>query len=123
MKKLIFALAALSAAATPLTAQPRNRPAPPIAGAHDVEGELVLFGDANFTGARQAVTRASPNAGTPFTVRSLSLRPGDRWQICANANFQPPCTTISRPIADATLIGVRGQIGSIRLVVDTPAGN
>lgn len=122
MKKMIFALAAISVAATPLLAQPRGRPAAPIPGAHSVEGELVLFGDANFAGARQVVSQASPRLSTPFAIKSLSLRPGDRWQICANADFRPPCTTISRPIGDAAVIGVTGQVGSIRLVVETPAG-
>ncbi len=120
MKMMISGLAAIGLAATPLVAQPRGRPAVIVPGAHAVEGELILYGDAGFTGQRQIVNRASASITTPFAIRSLSLRPGDRWQICANPDFRPPCTTIVRPIADARLIGVRGQVGSIRLVAELP---
>jgi hypothetical protein len=120
MKKMLFALALASLAATPLLAQaPRVRaPAP---GAHDVEGEIVLYGAANFSGPSQRVTGSQASLTTPFAIRSLSIRPGDRWQICANRDFQPPCTTLTRPIADAAVIGVTGQLGSIRLIPDPNA--
>src|SRR5689334_11486200 len=120
MKKLIFALALAGIATSPLLAQPR-RAAPPPPGAHDVAGELVLYGAPDFSGQSQRVTGAQASLSTPFAIRSLSIRPGDRWQICANRNFQAPCTTVNRPIADASIIGVTGQIGSIRLLPDPNA--
>lgn len=125
MKKMLFLLAVTGLAATPLLAQPpRGRTPVVVPGAHNVEGELILYGDANFTGARQVVSQASPTVSTPFAIKSLSLRPGDRWQVCANPNFRPPCTTLTRPIADAALVGIRGQVGSIRLMADpAAAGN
>lgn len=122
MKKIIFTLALAGLAASPLLAQPHRAVAPPP-GAHDVAGELVLYGATDFSGQSQRVTGERASLSTPFAIRSLSIRPGDRWQICANANFRPPCTTVTRPIADATIIGVTGQIGSLRLLPDPNAAN
>jgi hypothetical protein len=120
MKKIMLTLALAGLATTPLLAQPR-RAAPPPPGAHDVAGELVLYGATDFGGQSRRVTGAQASLSTPFAIRSLSLKPGDRWQICANANFRPPCTTVTRPIADASIIGVTGQVGSIRLLPDPNA--
>lgn len=123
MKKVILALAIAGLAAAPLLAQPR-RAAPPPAGAHEVEGELVLYAAMNFSGQSQRVTGQRATFNAPFTIRSLSIRPGDRWQICIHPEFRPPCTTVSRPIADASILGISGPVGSIRLVPDsTASGN
>ena len=120
MKKIILTLALAGLATSPLLAQPR-RAAPPPPGAHDVAGELVLYGATDFAGQSRRVTGEQASLSTPFAIRSLSLKPGDRWQVCANANFRPPCTTVTRPIADANIIGVTGQVGSIRLLPDPNA--
>ena len=121
MKKIIFTLAFAGLATSPLLAQPRGRAPGPVPGAHETAGELVLFSDANFAGQSRTISGASPAVSTPFAIRSLSIRPGDRWQICAGRNFQAPCTTVTRPIANAGIIGVTGQIGSIRLIPDPNA--
>ena len=123
MNKTIFALAIAGLAASPLLAQPR-RAAPPPRGAHEVVGELVLYGALDFGGQSQRVTGERASFSAPFTIRSLSIRPGDRWQICINPDFRPPCTTVTRPIADASILGISGPVGSIRIVPDpAAAGN
>lgn len=122
MKKIIFTLAVAGLAASPLVAAQR-RAVPPPPGAHDVPGEIVLYGAPNFSGQSQRVTGEQASLSTPFAIRSLSIRPGDRWQICANRDFRPPCTTVNRPLADASIIGVTGQVGSIRLLPDPNAGD
>lgn len=119
MKKMILALAIAGFAASPLMAQ--RRAAPPPAGAHEQEGVLILYGATDFSGQSQRVTGAQGSFSAPFTIRSLSIRPGDRWQICTNANFRAPCTTVTRPIADASILGITGQVGSIRLLPDPNA--
>lgn len=121
MKKIIFLLALAGLATSPALAQRRAAPPPP--GAHDTAGELVLYGAANFAGQSQTIRGDSPSVSTPFGIHSISIKPGDRWQICAGRNFQAPCTTVQRPIADATIIGVTGQIGSIRLLPDPNAAS
>jgi len=119
MKKIVLALALAGLATAPAIAQRRAAPPPP--GAHDIAGELVLFSEPNFAGQRQIVNRDSPALSTPFAIRSLSIKPGDRWKICASRNFQAPCTILTRPIADAGIIGVTGQVGSIQLLPDPNA--
>jgi uncharacterized protein (DUF2237 family) len=119
MKKLVLTLALAGLATSPALAQRRAVPPPP--GGHDEAGVLILYGTANFSGQSQRITGAQASLSTPFAIRSLSIHPGDRWQICANRNFQGPCTTVTRPIQDATIIGVTGQVGSIRLVPDPNA--
>jgi hypothetical protein len=121
MKKIILTLALAGLATSPLLAEPRGRAVAPPPGAHDVAGELVLYGAHGFSGQSQRVTGERPNLSTPFAIRSLSIHPGDRWQICANQNFRPPCTTVTRPLANASIIGVTGQVGSIRLLPDPNA--
>jgi hypothetical protein len=119
MKKIIITLALAGFATAPLLAQAPARA--PVPGAHQTAGELVLFSETNFGGQSQTVSRDSPTVSTPFAIRSLSIKPGDRWQVCANRNYQAPCTTVTRPIADAGIIGVTGQVGSIRLLPDPSA--
>lgn len=121
MKNTIFALAVAGLAASPLLAQPPRGPVAPLPGAHEVEGELVLYAAPDFSGQSQRVTGQRASFTSPFTIRSLSIRPGDRWQICLNPDFRPPCTTVSRPIADASILGITGQVGSIRLLPDPAA--
>ena len=120
MKKLILALTVAGLAAAPLLAQPR-RAAPPPPGAHEVAGELVVYGALDFSGQSQRVTGERASFSAPFTIRSLSIRPGDRWQICINPDFRPPCTTVSRPIANASILGISGPVGSVRIVPDPSA--
>jgi hypothetical protein len=119
MKKLILTLALASLATSPLLAQRRAVPPPP--GAHDEAGVLILYGALDFNGQSQRVTGERASLSTPFAIRSLSIRPGDRWQICANANFRPPCTNLTRPLGDASILGITGQIGSVRLLPDPNA--
>ena len=117
MKKIVLAVAVAGLAATPLLAQPR-RAVPPPAGAHEAEGVLILYGAHDFGGQSQRVTGEQASLSTPFAIRSLSIRPGDRWQICVNPGFRAPCTTVTRPIADASILGITGQVGSVRLLPD-----
>ena len=121
MKKIILTLALAGLATSPALAQPRGRAPVPLPGAHDTAGELVLYSEANFAGQSRTISADSPSVGTPFAIHSISIKPGERWQICAGRNYQTPCTTVQRPIADARLIGVTGQVGSIRQVPDPNA--
>ena len=121
MKTMILILAIAGLAASPLLAQPQRGRIAPMPGAHQVEGELVLYGAMDFSGQSQRVTGARTTFSAPFTIRSLSIRPGDRWQICLNPDFRPPCTTVTRPITDASILGISGPVGSIRILPDPAA--
>jgi hypothetical protein len=120
MKKVIFALAGVAGiAAMPLLAQPG---APGVdTKMHSVHGELVLYKEANYNGEQMIVNEASSTVHTDWNIRSLSVHPGDRWQICARPRFHDPCIILTRNVPDATMIGIEGQIGSARPAPETPA--
>ena len=82
---------------------------------HTVHGELTLYEMTNYNGDSFVVDGPSTRVQTDWNIRSLSIHPGDRWQICARPRFRDPCIVLDRSVHDATLIGVEGQIGSARL--------
>ena len=67
-------------------------------------------------------TSPSSSVRTDWNIRSVSIHPGDRWQICARPRFREPCIVLDRSVHDATLIGVEGQIGSARPAPESAAG-
>ena len=71
MKNTIFALAIAALAASPLLAQPQRGRVAPMPGAHEVAGELVLYGAPDFSGQSQRVTGERARFSAPFTIRSL----------------------------------------------------
>ncbi len=124
MKKIYFGLAAAGCvAAMPLLAQPGGQGVD--TKMHSVHGELILYKETNFNGEQMIVNEANSTVHTEWNIRSLSIHPGDRWQICARPRFRDPCIILTRNVPDATMIGVEGQIGSARPAPDTPpaAGN
>ena len=75
---------------------------------------------------QMVVDEASSTVHTDWNIRSLSVHPGDRWQICARPRFRDPCIILTRNVPDATMIGIEGQIGSARPAPEptaAPAGN
>ncbi|HTU11702.1 MAG TPA: hypothetical protein VMG08_12490 [Allosphingosinicella sp.] len=90
---------------------------------HSVHGELILYKETNFNGEQHMINEARSSVHTDWNIRSLSLHPGDRWQICARPRFREPCIILTRNVGDATMIGIEGQIGSARPAPETPAAN
>jgi hypothetical protein len=127
MNKIYLALAAAGCVAgMPLLAQSGGQGT--AAKMHSVHGELILYKEANFNGEQHIVDESATTVHTDWNIRSLSLHPGDRWQICARPRFREPCIILTRNVADATMIGVEGQIGSARPAPEAtpaaaPAGN
>ena len=126
MKKIYFALAATAGlAAMPLLAQGGGRGGVDTK-MHSVHGELVLYKEGNYNGEQHVIDESSSTVHTDWNIRSLSVHPGDRWQICARPRFRDPCIILSRNVPDATVIGIQGQIGSARPAPEpaaAPAGN
>jgi hypothetical protein len=119
MKKTILAIGALGCVTTmPLFAQSGGQGVG--AKMHSVRGELILYKDANFNGEQEVIDEARSTVHTDWNIRSLSVHPGDRWQICARARFRD-CIILDRNVPDATVIGITGQIGSARPAPATPA--
>ena len=91
-----------------LTRRAASAPPPPTTD----RGELTLYEMTNYNGESWTIDSASSRVHTDWNIRSLSIHPGDRWQICARPRFRDPCIILDRSVHDATLIGVEGQIGS-----------
>jgi hypothetical protein len=112
MNKIYVALASVGCvAAMPLLAQPaRHDPAPKM---HSVHGEIVLYQQVNYNGESEVIDYARGTVHTDWPIRSISVHPGDRWQICARPRYRD-CIVLTRNVADATMIGITNQVGSIR---------
>ena len=108
----MVAAAAAMAAAVPAVAmqQGQGAPTPP----RTLPGELVLYELEGYNGRSYEVDGPNSRTRTDWNVGSLTIHPGDRWQICARPRFRDPCIVLDRSVHDASLIGVEGQIGSIR---------
>ena len=120
MNKIYVALASVGCvAAMPLFAQQAGHD--PAQKMHSVHGEIVLYQQVNYNGESEVIDYARGTVHTDWPIRSISLHPGDRWQICVNPDFRPPCTTVSRPIANASILGISGPVGSVRIVPDPSA--
>ena len=116
MKKTILTLGLIAVAAVPAAAMQQQAnsqtavPRPPTT----VRGELTLYEMVNYNGDTKVIDNSSAAVRTDWNIRSVSVHPGDRWQICARARFRDPCIILDRSVHDASLIGIEGQIGSAR---------
>jgi hypothetical protein len=110
MKNFVLAAALAAVVAVPAAAMQEGATRPP----RTERGKMTLFEMTNYNGATWTIDSASSRVRTDWNIRSLSIHPGDRWQICARPRFRDPCIILDRSVHDATLIGVEGQIGSAR---------
>jgi uncharacterized protein (UPF0333 family) len=81
-------------------------------------GELILYQQTGFAGDYYSVDSNRTTIQTDWNIRSIAIKDGEKWQICAKPRFRD-CIDLTQSIADASAIGVTGQIGSIRKVVVT----
>lgn len=126
MKKtfVAFAAAAVVAAVPLLAAQGQTSGKASVdSKMHSVHGELILYKETNFNGEQHIIRNASSTVHTDWNIRSLSLHPGDRWQICARPRFRGACIILTRNVPDATVIGIESQIGSARPAPEPAQGN
>ncbi len=79
-----------------------------------MRGEMILYEMTNYNGATRTVDSISRSVHTNWNIRSISVHPGDRWEICARSSFRSPCIILDRSVPNAAVIGVEGQIGSAR---------
>ena len=121
MKKLMTALAVAALAGVPAMAIQQQAPAAKGSSTTPA-GELGLYEMTGYNGDVMMVDRAMTTVHTDWNIRSISVHPGDRWEICARPRFQD-CIVLDRSVNDAHLIGVQGQIGSARLAPDAPAAS
>jgi hypothetical protein len=79
-------------------------------------GELILYQQPGFAGDYYSVDTNRTTIQTDWNIRSIAIKDGEKWQICAKPRFRD-CIDLTQSVTDASAIGVTGQIGSIRKVV------
>ena len=120
MKKMAAAAAFAALSAPAFASQPPAQSPAPAAqpaqaqrGPHTLRGQLTLFQMNNFSGEQWVVDTSNRRVVTEWPIRSLSIHPGDRWQICARTGFRD-CIVLDRSVPDASVVGITNQIGSAR---------
>ena len=123
MKKTMVALALAALAGVPAVAmqQPAQTKQAGPAMPRTVAGRLTLFEMANYAGDNMEIDQPRTTVHTDWPIRSITVHPGDRWQICARPRFQAPCIVLNRSLSDASVVGIEGQIGSARQAPEMPA--
>jgi hypothetical protein len=114
MKRLISAaiVAALVALPGAAGAKPKKAKGPAVSGAK--AGELVLHRDLRYAGEDYVITRDMSLVELDWNIKSISVYPGDSWEICAKPKWRAPCMTLTSSIEDAKTVGIEGGIGSAR---------
>ena len=120
MNRMMVALALAGVAAMPALAAGSEAQTNQVATPHTVAGRLTLYEMKNYAGDSWEIDQPAGTVRTDWPIRSITVHPGDRWQICARPRFRE-CITLNRSLPDASLIGIEGQIGSARLAPDAPA--
>jgi len=118
MKKMMTALAVAVLAGVPAMAIQHGTSAAKAGENTTPAGELGLYEMTGYNGDNVMLDRAMSMVHTDWDIRSISVHPGDRWQICARPRFQD-CIVLDRSVPDAHMIGVQGQIGSARMAPAT----
>src|SRR6476619_1749988 len=107
MKYAFFAIFAAMSAVT--GAKPQSN-----GGA--LSGQLILYDTQNFAGDQYVLDEPRLTVKTDWNIRSISIHAGEKWRICAKPRLQEPCITLDQSLPDASAIGIKGQIGSAKLV-------
>jgi hypothetical protein len=80
-----------------------------------MEGQLIVYQMTGFNGDYYEIEQDRTTVQTEWPIRSISIHPGDKWQICAKPRFRD-CVELNQSLPDASAIGIQDQIGSVRLV-------
>ena len=107
MKTLAIAAAVLAVLAAPAAAKD-------LAGVRTLPNEITIYHDKGYSGESYDVRKANANLELRWDAGSLSLQPGDVWEVCARPMFKE-CITVSQSVADASAIGINGEIKSARI--------
>lgn len=109
MNRMMVGLALAGLAAMPALASADQNVAMP----RTVAGRLTLYEMKNYSGDTWEIDTPQTTVHTDWPIRSITVHPGDRWEICARPRFRD-CITLDRSVPDASAIGIQGQIGSAR---------
>jgi hypothetical protein len=87
----------------------------PQRGPVAMEGQLIVYQMPGFNGDYYEIEQDRTTFQTEWPIRSIAIRAGDKWEICARPRFRD-CVELNQSLPDASAIGVQDQIGSVRLV-------
>lgn len=108
-RRFVVALLATTLFAAPSGAQQEERRPSP-----DFPGEAIIYRDVGYSGPAVNVSRANPNLGLAWPVRSIRVRYG-RWELCSLSNYRGQCTTIDRDTPDLRRqVNFLNRLGSMR---------
>jgi hypothetical protein len=109
MNKLLFAAAIAVLFATPAAAKEK-------AALRTMPGELTLYSYAGFNGDEYMIKKANSEIVLDWSVKSLSINPGDHWQLCLKPRYREPCIEVTESIPDTATINLTGGLASARLI-------
>lgn len=81
------------------------------------KGMLTLYEGQKFTGDYLEVTKDRPSISTDFTIGSVAVFEGEKWELCEGQRFKEPCIIFSGNETDMGEVMIR----SARKVAATPA--
>ena len=81
-------------------------------------GELILFEKAGFNGDIYGIDRARPSIDLYWTVGSIAVHSGEKWQVCALPRYQGRCAILSDDVRDVAEAGMSDRVFSARPVHD-----
>lgn len=66
----------------------------PVSAQPQVRGEITVFSNPNYTGARYTLTGPDDNVIIPFIVRSAQVSPRVNWDLCRQTRYRG-CTRVN----------------------------
>ncbi len=105
----VLTIAAIAIAATGASAETTKK-------SGVLKGELVLFKQQNYDGARYQIDQDTTSVSLEWNIGSIGIHEGDKWEICAKSRFREPCMMLTDSVPVAADIGIMGGIGSARQV-------
>lgn len=81
------------------------------------KGMLTLYSGQKFTGDYFEVTKDRTSMTTDFSIGSIAVFEGEKWQVCEGQRFKEPCMMLTSNTENLGEITIR----SARKIVDVPA--
>ena len=100
MKNLLPIIAALAVVAAP-AAHAKTK------GSMSDKGTLTLYEGQKFQGKYDEVIKEMPSISNDFTVGSIGIFPGEKWELCEQPRFKGVCNVFSANETDLGQITIR----------------
>lgn len=81
------------------------------------KGMLTLYSGQKFTGDYLEITKDRPSISTDFTIGSIGVFEGEKWELCEGQRFKEPCIVFTANETDMGEVMIR----SARKVVSETA--